>query len=230
MTTSGLTSFGYGTENEDLITEAWERCGRDPSELTPVIGRSALRSLNLMFTDWANLGPNLFAIDEQFISLVSGTTSYTIPQDTVDVLQVLVEQTVASAPQDLTIGRISRSEYFALPNKTQTGERPTQFYLERTVIPVMYLWPVPDNSTRTVKYYRMRMLQNIGALSQTPDVANRWLDAVCAGLAARLAVKYAPDRLGTLQPLADKAYENAAYEDAERVALRIAPDFSAYYE
>jgi hypothetical protein len=228
MTTSGQTSFGYGTQNDDLILEAFERIGQDGSTLTPVRTISALRSLNLMFTDWANKGPNLFAVEQLDIQLVIGTASYSLPQDTVDTLQVLIEQPNAGGTQDLIITRISRAEWFALPNKTQTGDRPTQYYLERTVIPVMYLWPVPANAW-VLKYYRMRMLQNIGQLTQTPDVANRWLEAICAGLAMRLAVKYAPDRLQVLTPLADAAYQTAAAEDAERVTLRIVPDNSAYY-
>lgn len=230
MATSGQTSFGYGTQNDDLILEAFERIGQDGSTITPVRAISALRSLNLMFTDWANNGPNLFAVEQLDFPLVVGTSQYSLPQDTVDTLQVVVQDPTSGTVQDLIIARVSRAEWFALPDKTQTGQRPTQYYLERTVIPVMFLWPVPANSGFILKYYRMRMLQNIGTVNQTPDVANRWLEAVCAGLAARLAVKYAPDRLQVLQPIADKMYANATAEDAERVTLRIVPDMSAYYE
>lgn len=229
LSTSGQNSFGYNTQNDDLILEAFERIGRDGSTISLVQTASAIRSLNLMFTEWANKGPNLFATDPLDFPILAGIFSYNIPQDTADVLQVVVQQVIGTPVQDLTIARISRSEYFALPNKTQTGERPTQYYLERTAIPVMYLWPVPQTSGFTLKYYRMRMLQNVGALTDTPDVANRWLEAICAGLAARLAVKYAPDRLAVLQPMADKAYMTAADEDTERVPLRIVPDFSDYY-
>lgn len=230
MATSGQSSFGYGTQNDDLILEAFERIGQDGSTITPVRAISALRSLNLMFTDWANNGPNLFAVEQLDFVLTAGVSQYSLPRDTVDTLQVLIEQTDTSPIQDLIITRVSRAEWFALPDKTQTGQRPTQYYLERTVIPVMYLWPVPETSGFVLKYYRMRMLQNIGALTQTPDVANRWLEAICSGLAARLAVKYAPDRLQLLQGQADGAYARATAEDAERVTLRIVPDMSAYYE
>lgn len=230
MATSGQTSFGYGTTNDDLILEAWERIGRDGSTLSVVQTKSAIRSLNLLFIDWANKGPNLFAVDQLDFSLLPTVPSYSLPQDTVDVLQVVVQQVSGNPVQDLTIARVSRSEYFALPNKAQAGERPTQFYIERTAIPVMYLWEVPQAAGYTLKYYRMRMLQNVGSLTQTPDVANRWLEAICAGLAAKLAVKYAPDRLAMLDPKAAAAYQTAADEDAERVTLRIVPDLTAYYQ
>lgn len=230
MATSGQSTFGYATSNDDLILEAFERIGRDGSTLSVVQTNSALRSINLMFTDWANKGPNLFAVEQLDFLLIPGTFSYSLPVDTVDTLQVLVEQTDSDPVQDLVITRISRAEYFSLPNKSQISPRPTQYYLERTAIPVMYLWPVPDTAGYILKYYRMRMLQNAGTLTQTPDVANRWLEAICAGLAMRLAVKYAPDRLAVLTPLADAAYQTAAAEDAERVVLRIVPDMSCYYQ
>ena len=56
-----------------------------------------------------------------------------------------------------------------------------------------------------------------------------WFVAVCAGLAARMATKYAPDRQQLLQGQADKAYANAAAEDRETVTMRILPDMSSYY-
>lgn len=227
MTTSGLSSFGYDTENNDLITEAFERCGRDASTLSPVELNSAVRSMNLMFADWSNLGPNLFAVDNQQIPLVAGVNSYTIPSDTVDIYQMIVQQGTGASIQQLYIGKISRAEWVTILNKEQPSDRPTQFYLQRTATPVVYFWPVQTGAL-TAMYWRLRMIENAGSLTQTPDVANRWLDAVCAGLAARLATKYAPDRFQILAGQAKEAYGNAAGEDRETVTMRILPDLSCY--
>lgn len=231
MTTSGTNDFGYSLENFEIMREAFERCGKDMSMITAVQVNSAARSIDLMFTDWVNKGINLFAVDRQEIPLFQGVPSYTIPVDTARVLQVLIQGQIGTTQeQNLIITAISRAEYFALPQPLQQGERPTEYYLERTANPIMYFWPVPQSDTYRAIYYRLRMSQDVGKPTDTPDVSNRWLEAICAGLAARLAVKYAPDKLAMLGPLADAAFQTAAQEDVEHVTFRIQPDNSCYYD
>ena len=59
--------------------------------------------------------------------------------------------------------------------------------------------------------------------TDTVDVPYRWTEALCSGLAAKLAVKKRPELLTVLAPLADKAFENASTDERERVSLRINP-------
>lgn len=231
MTTSGTNNFAYALENFEIYREAFERCGKDMSIIPAVQVLSCARSLNLMFIDWVNKGINLFAVDQREIPLLTGVPSYTIPVDTARILQVVIQgQLGTSQEQNLMITPISRAEYFALPQPLQQGERPTEYYLERTANPVMYFWPVPQSDTYRAIYYRLRLSQDVGAPNMTPDAANRWMEAICAGLAAKLAVKYAPDRLAMLGPLADTAFTTAAQEDVEHVTFRIQPDNSCYYD
>lgn len=227
MTTSGSYAFG-SSEQIDIIDEAFERIGRNPGTLSSQDQLSATRSLNYLFSDWANNGPNLFEVDLVGIPLVAGQKEYTLDEETVYILQVYTRTQSGGQNQDLMIQGISRAEYAAIPYKDQEGERPTQFYFQRTITPSLFVWPVPRDNTVTLYYYRMKIQQDAGALTNSLDIPNRWMEAIASGLAAKLAVKFAPDRLSYLQQMADAAYGRAIAEDRERVPLRITIDAWSY--
>jgi len=127
-TTSGLTSFNL--DLTDLVEEAFERAG---SELrTGYDLRTARRSLNIMFADWANRGINMWTIEQGTINLVQGQSTYALPNDTVDLLEHVIRTgaNVAATQADLTITRISVSTYATLPNKLQQA-RPIQVWIQR---------------------------------------------------------------------------------------------------
>jgi hypothetical protein len=227
MTTSGTYNFGT-TEQIDIITEAYERIGRLPSTLSSNDIDSARRSINYLFSDWANNGPNLWAVDLQSIPLTPGTLYYDLPVNTVYILQAYTRITTGGVTNDLMMQAISRAEYDAIPNKSQAGQRPFQFYLQRTLTPRIYLWQVPQEAGVTLYYHRMKIQEDAGAFTDSMDAPNRWMEAIASGLAAKLSVKFAPDRFEPLQALADKAYAGAAAEDRERVPLRITIDMQGY--
>ena len=128
MTTSGLTSFNL--DLNDMVEEAFERAG---SELrTGYDLRTARRSLNLLFADWANRGINMWTFEQNTITLVQGQNTYALPDDTVDLLDHVI-RTNANVPSnqaDLTITRISVSTYATIPNKLIQG-RPIQVWVQR---------------------------------------------------------------------------------------------------
>jgi hypothetical protein len=223
MTTSGTYAFG-DIQQIDVITEAFERCGRNPSSLSSNDIDSARRSLNFLFSDWANRGLNLWAVDLVALPLTANTQSYALDVETVYILQAYTRTTSGGINTDLVISPISRSEYAAIPNKASTSSRPTQFYFQRTSTPSLYLWPVPEDNSVTLYYYRMKIQQDAGAFTDNLDAPNRWMEAIAAGLACKLAVKFAPDRLSFLEGYSIKAYDAAAAEDRERVPLRITID------
>ena len=227
MTTSGTYTFG-DTEQIDIITEAYERVGRLPSTLASNDIDSARRSINYMFSDWANNGPNLWAVDLQSITLTPGTLYYDLQPRTVSILQVYTRTTSGGINTDLMMSPISRAEYDALPNKAQEGDRPFQYYFERTITPRLYIWQVPQAAGVTLFYHRMKIQEDAGDFTNSMDAPNRWMEAIAAGLAAKLAVKFAPDRLSFLQGLADGSYDRAAAEDREKVPLRITIDMQGY--
>lgn len=127
-TTSGASSFNL--DLTELVEEAFERAG---SELrTGYDMRTARRSLNIMFADWANRGINLWTIEQGTIDLVQGQNTYALPTDTIDLLEHVIRTgaNVAATQADLTITRISVSTYATLPNKLQQA-RPIQVWVQR---------------------------------------------------------------------------------------------------
>lgn len=126
--TSGTTAFNL--DLTELVEEAFERAGGEMR--TGYDLRTARRSLNLMFADWANRGVNMWTIEQGTIDLVPGQNTYAIPNDTVDLLEhVIRTQANQQANQaDLTITRISVSTYATLPNKLQQA-RPIQVWVQR---------------------------------------------------------------------------------------------------
>ena len=223
MTTSNQYDFG-ASEQIDIITEAYERIGRDPSTLSALDIDSARRSINYLFSDWSNNGPNLWAVDLQYIDLLPGVLYYDLEVRTVSILQAYTRTTAGGINTDLMIQAISRAEYDAIPNKAQLSDRPFQYYFQRTITPRIYIWQAPRAAGVRLYYHRMTIQQDAGDFTNSLDAPNRWMEAIASGLASKLAVKHAPDRLQYLQGLADSAYERAAAEDRERVPLRITID------
>ena len=127
-TTSGASSFNL--DLTELVEEAFERAGSEMR--TGYDLRTARRSLNIMFADWANRGINLWTIEQGTIDLVQGQNTYALPNDTVDLLEHVIRTgaNVAATQADLTITRISVSTYATLPNKLQQA-RPIQVWIQR---------------------------------------------------------------------------------------------------
>jgi hypothetical protein len=126
--TSGSTSFNL--DLSEVVEEAFERAG---SELrTGYDLRTARRSLNLLFADWANRGVNMWTFEQGAITLTPGLPTYALPLDTVDLLEHVIrtQPNVTATQADLTITRISVSTYATLPNKLQQA-RPIQVWVQR---------------------------------------------------------------------------------------------------
>lgn len=224
MTSSGTYTFWGTTQAIDIYIEAYERIGMVGSQLSGNQIESATRSIQYLFQDFANKGINLWKVELLSTALAANQSTITLPIQTVDILQVYSRVTTGGVNNDIVLSPISRAEYAAIPNKLQTSTRPTQFYFERTITPTLYLWQLPQDTTVTLFYYVMNTQQDVGSLTNTLDAPQRWADAITAGLAAKLAVKFAPDKLAILQPMADKAFEAATVEDTEDVPMRVVPD------
>lgn len=223
MTTSGTTNFSL--DLTELVEEAFERVG---SELrTGYDLKTARRSLNLLFADFANRGINLWTIEQGSQVLTPGMATYNLPSDTVDLLEHVLRTGagVAATQSDLTITRISVSTYATIPNKLQQA-RPIQIYINRQATPNFTVWPVPDSSqTYTLVYWRLRRIQDAGNGINTMDVPFRFVPAMVAGLAYYLALKIpgGVERLPMLKAQYDEAWELASSEDREKAAVRFVP-------
>ena len=223
MTTSGTTAFNM--DFTEIAEEAWERAGREMRSGYDL--RTARRSMNLMTIEWQNRGINMWTIDSGTINLVSGTSRYALPADTIDLLehQIRTNNGNASTQADLTISRISVSTYATIPNKLSQG-RPIQLYVERLRdAPHVNVWPVPNNNDYVLYYWRMRRIEDAGSGVQTADMNFRFFPCLVAGLAYHIAMKVPElvDRIPMLKAVYDEQYELAAGEDREKTAERFVP-------
>jgi hypothetical protein len=126
--TSGSSAFNL--DLTELVEEAFERAGGELR--TGYDLRTARRSLNIMFADWANRGINMWTIETGTINLVQGQNTYALPTDTIDLLEHVIRTggNAAATQADLSITRISVSTYATIPNKIQQA-RPIQIWIQR---------------------------------------------------------------------------------------------------
>jgi len=214
MTTSGSRDFNLDVA--ELIEEAYERCGLEVR--TGYDAKTARRSLNLMFADWANRGLNLWTVTQATTTLTQGTSTYTLAADVVDILEMVLRRDGT----DYEVERISRGEYLTFPNKTDQG-RPSQFYFDRQIQPVITLWQTPENSTDQLVYYYVRRIEDADTLQNTTAVPFRFYPCMVAGLAYYLAMKKAPERIQILKAVYEEEFMRAAEEDEDRVPLKLQP-------
>jgi hypothetical protein len=223
MATSGTASFNL--DLSEIVEEAYERCGGELR--TGYDLRTARRSLNLMFAEWASRGLNMWTFEEGTINLVPGVATYDLPADTVDLLDHVIRTGAGSVSTqaDLTITRISVSTYATLPNKL-TQARPIQVWVERLDTPRVTLWPVPDNSQQyQFVYWRLRRIQDAGDGVNTMDMPFRFVPCMVAGLAYHLSLKVPGglERMAMLKTQYDEAWAIASTEDREKASDRFVP-------
>ncbi len=217
MATSGSTDFELDVN--DYIEEAFERCGLEVRTGYDV--KTANRSLNLMFADWANRGLNRWTIEQSTLSLTSGTATYTLPTDTIDILSAVIRTGTGTSQSDTQITRISRDTYINIPSKN-TEAQPSQWYVDRQVVPKIRVWPTP-NTTYTLVYDRLTRIEDADSSINTLDVPFRFYPCLAAGLAYYLAMKKAPDRIQILKAVYEEEFNRAAFEDVDRANLSLVP-------
>lgn len=220
MATSGTTAFAL--DFTDIAEEAWERAGREMKSGYDL--RTARRSMNLLTLEWQNRGINMWTMDSSSVSLVAGTAAYSLPADTIDILEAVVRTGTGTSQQDLTLTRISMPVYASIPNKNSTG-KPLQMLITRGLsTPTVTVWPVPD-AAYTLYYWRMRRIEDAGTGVETPDIQYRFLPALVAGLAYYIATKV-PELLPRVEMLKmqyEEQYRLAAEEDREKASVRFVP-------
>ena len=148
MALSGTVAFR--PDVEEITAEAFERCGIDAQTRTGGQAVSARRSLNMLFSEFANRGINYWAVTQNTLTLVNA-------------------------------------------------------------------------STYSMVYWAVNQLDDITAANQDTDVPYRWSDCISAGVAAKIAIKYAPDRFQLLNELYERSFNFAASSDNDGVSLRIQP-------
>ena len=237
MATSGTTTFESGFYIDDIITEAYERIGRFDYSGNDI--KTARRSLNIMFQEWANRGLHYWEVANNSITLVDGQNTYTMYRSTSDgtsdataiygVDDILEASYRNSSNVDAPLTKIGRSDYQSLSNKTQEGT-PSQYFVQRFIDKVtitLYLTPGSSEAGNTINYYYVKRIQDAGAYTNDADVPYRFVPCMTAGLAYYLAIKNAPDRVQMLKMLYEDELQRALQEDGSSSSTYISP--KVYY-
>ena len=219
MATSG--TYNFSMDIDEVIQEAMEMIGGEQT-----LGhepKSARRSINLLLQDWQNRGILLWTANTTVVSVSTSVTAYALTSSTIDVLEVAVNRD----DTDIQIERITMEEYLKIPRKGQTG-RPTQYAIRRDRDnPILYLWPVPENTTDLLKIEQVRYTQDVNKSAvQTADISRRFFPCLAAGLAYQMSMKRPGVDGGRIQMLKMEYEERLARamdEDRERSNLKIVP-------
>ena len=222
--------YDFYPTNAEIIGSAYARIQIRRTSLEPSQLIDGVAELNYLLASFNDVGPNLAQIDLQPLPLTAGIATYNLPAETVMVTDMFLTYPSGSATNDAYMFPISRTEYAAIPDKTLPG-RPNQYWLNRQQVPAVTFYPVPDgNGPYTVNYFRFRQVQDSTlANGTTPEVPNRALDAIIAGLAYRLARIYKPELEDKRKLDAGEAWSVYAKQDTENVSLYIQPGLASYW-
>jgi hypothetical protein len=166
-------------------------------------------------------GENITGGTSGATTTISSSPSLTDTQATVDVLSGVVRRSGA----DASIARISRDDYLSIATKSTTG-RPTQFYVDRLITPVIKIWPNPENSTDILIYDRLVRIDDADTSIDTVQVPFRFYPCLAAGLAYYISLKRAPDRVQVLKGLYEEEFIRAAEEDRDKASLNLVPTYT----
>ena len=233
--TSETTSFD--PQIDEIIEEAYERTGVRGTR-TGYQLRSARRSLNILFQEWANRGVHLWKVKLAKIPLIQGQAEYSYATDTVnfpnDISSILEafyrNNSNIATPSDVALTQISRSAYSATPNKLTQGT-PSQYYMDRKINPSIFLYATPSasvSSTTTPSsfqfcFYYLAKIQDAGSYNYTSDVVNRFYPCMMSGLAYYLSQKVSPDRSGELERRYESEMLRALDADNQGTSSFISP-------
>ena len=210
----------------EIFEEAYERAGLEMRSGYDL--KTARRSLNLLTLEWQNRGLNLFTIEDGTQALTAGTATYTLPSDTIDIIEHQLRTGTGVNQIDTAVERISVSTYAQQTNKNTQG-RPTQIYVQRLPTETkVTLWPVPDNTTSyTLLYYRLKGIDGLaaGIGSSITSVPPRFVPALVAGMAYYIAMKKpeVSNRVAGLKQEYEFQFQLAAGEDEETASIKFVP-------
>ena len=235
-TTSGTAIFDKNFSIDEIIEDAYERIG-----LQGVSGnqlRTARRSLNIMFQEWANRGLHYWEVANNNITLVADQATYTMFRSTGDGtsdatavygVDDVLEASFRNSNVDTPLTKINRSSYQALSNKTSTGQ-PTQYFVQRFIDKVtitLYLTPGSNEAGKFINYYYVKRIQDVGDYTNATDVPYRFVPCMVSGLAYYLSQKFNPQLVQQMKLLYEDELNRALQEDGSSSSSYITP--KTYY-
>ena len=225
MATSG--TYAFTLDLSDILEEAYERAGRELRSGYDY--RTARRSLDLMFLEWQNRGLHLWTVQEDSQTLTAGTGRYALSSDQLDIVEAFLrtDDGDTSKQTDLTMSRISISQYSHLTNKLTQG-RPVQFWVEKDPGAIaLNVWPVPDSAvTYKVGYYYIQRVEDTGSpASNNVDIPSRFMPCMAAGLAYHISMKRpeSAERVPLLKQAYEEQWNLAADADRDKTSFYVSP-------
>jgi hypothetical protein len=128
----------------------------------------------------------------------------------------------------MPISEVSREEYFTYPNKQLQG-RPSVYYINRLITPILYIWPVPNSYYNCIQINYKEMIQDAGNYTNTLQIPARFYPALVNGLSWKLAIKFNPQSAQMFQAEYEKSFNIATVEDSENTPISIRGDTTYDY-
>lgn len=207
------STYNFAPDNASLLEEAFERVGIRPSAITGEHIRSALVSMNLMMIQWINEGFKEYQFESITLNstdyaseYIVGGGSFALPARVLHIFTATYKTGTTETPMHF----VGRMDYNYIHDKTIQSNKPDRYFFNRTISgPTLYIWPTLASDSDSIVLSTLTRHQDVGSMTDNPPVHFLWYDAFAAGLAARLAEKYAPDREDKLLTKASGAYKLA---------------------
>jgi hypothetical protein len=172
-----------------------------------------------LLSEWGNRGVHLWKVINHSQNLTQGTTTYTAPANTSDVLEAVFR----NGTTDTTMTKISRSEYQAIPNKSSQGT-PSQYYVRRNLSNVeISLYLTPNVTDTQINYWYVGRIEDAGKYTNTPDAPYRFLPCMVSGLSFYLSQKHNPGRVQEMKLYYEDELQRALTEDGQRTSVHLVP-------
>jgi len=222
-------TYNFDPSMGDVVGYAYGLCGVRRTALTQQHFVDARMATNLLMGRWSSDGVNLWQVDLQTVTLVQGVASYPVPSNTIVILDAYFTISNGAQNIDRIMLPVSRTEYASYPNKASQGT-PTVYWMDRLLSPTVTLYPTPNGQQASFSYYRLRQTQDSNlANGAAVEIPIYFLESYALGLAYRLALSWAPDKVPMLKPLADEAWAVASRQNVETANYYISPVVQGYW-
>jgi hypothetical protein len=225
--TSG--TFDFNPSMGETVLYAYGLCGVRRTALTQQHFEDSRLAAGMLLGRWSSDGVNLWQVDLIKTPLIQGQATYQVPSNTITILDAYYTIQSGNFEIDRIMLPVSRSEYASYANKQQQGS-PSVFWFNRLLSPTIYLYLVPNGQQKYLKYYRLRQTQDAELTDgKNVEIPVYFLEAFALGLAYRLALSWAPDKVAMLKPLADEAWALASKQNTENANIYVSPMIGGYF-
>lgn len=143
----------------------------------------------------------------------------------------LTNAKVATVVSEIPMSPFNRDDYASLPNKDTSSEVCTNYLFNKTLAPFISVWPVASNADNQIVVWVHHQIQDVGQLTQTLAIPERWFEATIIQLAFRLSMELPgvdPNRVKMLLDLSGKFTIEASNEETDSAPIMLQPNISHY--